>query len=44
MSEDGWWDEYTYARALIVTERDPDARRQLAEAFGFDPDDFKATS
>lgn len=22
-SDDGWWDSYTYARALVVTERDP---------------------
>ena len=34
MSDDGWWDEYSYTRALIVTEPDPEVRAMLAESYG----------
>lgn len=32
--DDGWWDPYSYSRALVVTESDPEVRETLARIYG----------
>jgi hypothetical protein len=41
MSDDGWWDDYSYSRALVMSETDPEVKASLALCYGINLEEGK---